>query len=61
MPDHMQDQILGGNPFRQSALHLNPTHLELVHGQALTGQHVAHLAGADPEGDRPESAMGRRM
>ena len=57
MPDHMQDQILGGHPFRESALHLNPAHLQLVHGQALTGQHVAHLTGSDPEGDRTECSM----
>ena len=59
--NHMQDQILRRHALCKKAIHLNPAHLELVHGQALAGQHIAHLTRADPKGDRPESAMGGGM
>ena len=57
-PDHMKDQILGGNPIGQTAVHLDATDLELGHGQALTGQHIPHLTGADAEGDGAKGSMG---
>lgn len=58
MADHVEDQILGEHARLQVALHQDPPHLELVHRQALAGEHIAHLAGADTEGDRPEGAVG---
>lgn len=54
----MQHQILGIDAGLQGPLHPDPTHLELAHRQALAGQHVAHLAGADAEGDGTEGAVG---
>lgn len=54
----MEDQILGEHARLQPALHQDPPHLELVHRQALGGEYIAHLAGTDTEGDRPEGAVG---
>ena len=56
--DHVQHQVLGVDARLQGALHPDAAHLELVHGQALAGQHIAHLAGADAKGDRTEGAVG---
>ena len=56
--NHVQHQVLGVDARLQGALHPDAAHLELVHGQALAGQHIAHLAGADAKGDRTKGAVG---
>ena len=56
--DHMQHQVLGVDPALQLAIHPDAAHLELGHGQALAGQHITHLAGADAKGDRSKGAVG---
>ena len=53
----MKDQILGEHTISEVIFHPDPTHLEFVHRQALTGKHITHLAGADPEGNRTERSM----
>ena len=57
----MQDQILGEHPWAELVFHPDPTHLELVHRQALAGEDIAHLTGPDPEGDGPEGPMRGRV
>ena len=54
----MENEILGGNALTEPAVHLDATHLELVHGQALAGQHIPHLTGADAKRNGTEGAMG---
>ena len=54
----MQHQILGVDARLQLPIHPDAAHLELAHGQALAGEHVAHLAGADAEGDRTKGTVG---
>ena len=54
----MQHQVLGVNAALQLAVHPDAAHLELGHRQALAGEHIAHLAGADAEGDGAEGAVG---
>ena len=57
----MQDQILGVNAVLETAVHPDAPHLELVHRQALAGQNITHLAGADAKGDGAEGAVGGGM
>src|SRR2546425_5274035 len=52
--DDGEDHVLGVDALGQRALHPHLAELGLGHGQALRGQHVAHLGGADAEGDRSE-------
>ena len=57
--DEAEDQVLGGDARGQAAVHLDREGLRLALQQALGGQDVADLAGADPEGQCPERAVGR--
>src|ERR1019366_7644141 len=53
-----EDDVLGGNAGGEAAVHM---HLESLRGalqEALGGQHLLDLAGADAEGQRAERAMG---
>ena len=59
--DHVQHQILGVDAALQLTVHPDAPHLQLAHRQALAGQHVAHLTGADAERDRSEGAVGGGM
>ncbi len=57
LADHRQHDVLGGHPERQRAFH---THLHVLHflgDQALGGQHVLDLGGADAVRQRAERAM----
>ena len=56
--DHMEHQILGGNTIGELAIHLDSTHFQLVHRQALTRENITHLTGADTESDGTERTMG---
>ena len=55
----MEDDVLGVDAGAQLAVDLDAAHLELAHRHRLGGEHVAHLGGADAEGDRAEGAVGR--
>ena len=57
----VEDDILGVDAGLERAIDLDAPHLEPAHRQRLGGQHVAHLAGADAEGDGAEGAVGRGM
>ena len=59
--DEGQDDVLRRDPRLQAALHLDRERLRLRLEQALGGEHVAHLAGADAEGQGPEGAVGARV
>jgi hypothetical protein len=56
--DERQDHVLGGDPAPQGAGEVDPERLGPALEQALAGQHVLHLGGADPERERPEGAVG---
>src|SRR2546430_13038336 len=45
----------------ERALHPHPSQLGLGHGEALRGEHVTDLSGADPEGDGAAGAVDRRV
>ena len=55
----VQGHVLGKDPGRERPVNGNPAHLQLVQSQALAGQHVTNLAGANPEGNGAKGAMGR--
>ena len=57
-PDDVQNQVFGIDAGLQLTLNPNPPHLELAHRQALAGQHIAHLAGANAKGNRPKRPVG---
>ena len=57
--DDPEDDVLGGHAGGQVAVNGDGHRAQRALGQRLGGQHVLHLAGADPEGQRPEGAMGR--
>nr|WP_252934162.1 hypothetical protein [Streptomyces sp. EL5] len=57
--DHVQDDVLGGDTRGECAVDLDAAHLEPVHGHGLGGQDVAHLGGADPQGDGAERPVRR--
>ena len=54
----MQDHVLGVNAGTEIAVHFDAADLERFERQGLRGEHVAHLGGADAEGDRAEGAVG---
>ena len=56
--DDGQDQVLGADPGRQVAVHGDGHGLRPRLGEGLGGQHVLDLAGADPEGQGAEGAVG---
>ncbi len=57
--DDLEDDVLGVDARGELAVHLDASHLGAREGEALGGEHVAHLARADPEGDGAEGAVGR--
>ena len=57
LADDVQDQVLGAHVRRQLAPDLDRHALRASLQQALRGQHMAHLAGSDTEGQRTESAV----
>lgn len=59
--DHGQDDVLGGNAGRQLAFHAHQHVLHLFGDQALGGEHVLDLGGANAVGQGTESAMGGRV
>ena len=56
--NHVQDQVLGVDAGLELTIHPDPADLELAHRQALAGEHIPHLTGANAKGDRTESPMG---
>ena len=54
----MEHQILGGDTIAELAIHLDSTHFQLVHRQALTGENISDLTGADAESDGTERPVG---
>ena len=58
LADRGQDEVLGGDAAAQLALVADPHGLGLVLDQALRGEHVLDLGGADAEGQRAERAVG---
>ncbi len=59
LPNDVQGHVLGADPRAQAAVDFDAAYLERIHAQALGGEHVAHLGGADAEGERAEGAVGR--
>ena len=57
LADRGQDQVLGGDAEAELAVVVDPHRLGLLLHQALRGQHVLDLAGADPERQRAERAV----
>ena len=56
--DDVQHQIFGKDAGLQRSIHPDAPHLELVHRQALAGQDIAHLAGANAKGNGTKGAVG---
>src|SRR5690625_3737764 len=52
--DDVQDHVLGVHAGPQFTVHFDAAHLHRFDGHRLGREHVTHLAGADPEGDRAE-------
>ena len=57
--DHAEDQVLGIHTDRRLAGDGDPHGFRSALEQRLRGEHVLDLAGADPESERAERAMGR--
>ena len=57
LADRGQDEVLGGDAVAELALVADPHRLGLVLDQALRGEHVLDLAGADAERQRAERAV----
>ena len=57
----MQRHVLGINTGLQLAIDVDAAHLHDAERHRLRGEHVAHLRGADAEGDRAESAVRGRV
>lgn len=55
--DHRQHDVLGGHAERQRAFHAHLHVLHLLGDQALRGQHMLDLGGADAVRQRTERAM----
>mmetsp|Transcript_5266 Transcript_5266/g.10699 ORF Transcript_5266/g.10699 Transcript_5266/m.10699 type:complete len:671 (-) Transcript_5266:225-2237(-) len=55
---HVQNDVLGPYPSGQLSVDPNQHVLSLGLGEGLRGQHVLHLAGPDPERERPEGPVG---
>ena len=54
----MQDNVLGVDAWGQLAVHLDAPDLKRTEGEGLGGEDVAHLRGADTEGNRTERTVG---
>ena len=61
LADDGEDQVLGGHARRERALDVDGERLRLPLQQALRGEHVTDLGGADAEGERAEGAVGAGM
>ena len=59
--DDREDHILGVHARRQGSVDFDPPHFQRIECQALRGQDVANLRGADAEGERAERAVRRRV
>ena len=59
--DDGQHQVLGGYATAERTLDVDRQRLRLALQQALRGQHVADLGGADAEGQRTEGAVRARV
>ena len=55
--DDREDHVLRVDAPGERAFHPHLTQLRLGHREALRGQHVAHLRGADAEGDGADGAV----
>ena len=55
--DRAEDQVLGRHAVAERALVADPHRPRLALLERLGGQHVLHLAGADPERERAEGAV----
>ncbi len=55
--DQRQDYVFGGHAGSELALDADLAGLRTVLQQALGGEHMFHLAGADAEGERTKRAM----
>ena len=58
LADRAEDQVLGGDAEAELALVGDPHRARLALAQALGREHVLDLAGADPERERAERAVG---
>ncbi len=58
LADDRQHDILGGDPRSHLAVHTDQHRLGLLLDQALGGQDMFHLRGADAEGQGPQCPMG---
>ncbi len=56
--DDIEGDVLGGDPGLQLAVHVDTANLQGVHRQALGGQNIPHLGGADAEGQGAEGPVG---
>ncbi len=56
--DEREDQVLGGHAAAQRAVDVDREGLRPALQQALGGEHVADLGGADAEGEGAEGAVG---
>ena len=56
-----QDDVLGGHARRERTFHADLERLRATLEQALGGEDVLDLAGADPERERPEGPVGGRV
>ena len=53
----MEDDVLGINARAKLAIHIDAANLHLAERHGLRGQNVAHLGGADTEGDGAKSTV----
>src|SRR2546430_16243718 len=59
--DDREDHVLGVDAPGERALHPHLTELGLGHGEALGCENIAHLSGADAEGDGADCAVRGRV
>ena len=57
--DDVEGEVLGVDAGTKFSVHLDLANLERFHGHGLGGENVAHLSGADAEGDRAEGSVSR--
>ena len=55
--DDRENHVLGIDAALERAAHVDAPHLQRIERQALRRQHVAHLRGADAEGNGPEGSV----
>ena len=60
-PDDRQDDVLGIDAGAERAVDVDPPDLHPIERQALRGEDVPHLRGADAERNRSERAVRRRV